>query len=194
MESKDYVKHKRKLIVSPPKVMGFLYSHYFTEIKKWDEVSKKTVQLNEFMISLNLTFFWLGAMVQIHSNSDDIDKSFKAYKDKILIIKRLATEAYSHLTTGKGPFVTRDFLNDSTINDGFGATLFITCNPDSVEEYCVFEISSCYKKYRYGTNPKGMKHYLKSLLEFITEKEMDLKLVEERINSYLGDKNGKQPI
>lgn len=180
MASKGYIKRKRKLIGPTIGIMGFIFRHCVEECVGWSS-DGKTKESKSWAMDLNLAFVWSGAYVNIHSNSDVVDKSFDAYHAKLLKIKDMCERSLNHLNTGKGPFVARDFLNDEKINDGYGATLFITCDPSDGNNYCIFEISSCYKKYRYGTTPKGMKYYLKELLAFMDVIFKDLEIVKAKI-------------
>lgn len=178
----DYVKGKRKLFGAVTEPMGFIYNHRFRGTDEYEVETKKWVFTGYYSLDLQLRFFWLGAHVDIHNNTDGQRKSFEAYVKKIKLIDEMATEAYTHLTTGTGPLVVREFLNDVEVNDGFGATLFIHVDPDLASNYCVFEISSCYKKYRYGGPVKLMKVYLKNLLDFMYEVKDDLEIVKTKID------------
>lgn len=167
---------------SIPNPMGFIFSHSIYGMKEWSPDLKKLKFSGSYGLSLQLRLFWLGAYVDIHNNSDDIKKSFDAYMKKIKLMDEMATEAYQHLVSGNGPLVVREFLNDAEVNDGFGATLFIHVDPDLETNHCIFEVSSCYKKYRYGTSPRYMREYLKNFLSFMYDVKDDLAIIKERID------------
>lgn len=181
MSKIDHVKHKRKIVVPAPGLIGFIFSHRLTPIKTI--VDSKWVPSGKYIMDVKVCFFWPGAFVEIHNNPDtDLQASFKAYVNKITLIKSMCQDMIAHLTTGKGPLVRREFLNDATINDGFGGTLFMTADPDSPSNYCIFEISSCFKKYRHSGPPSSIKKYLKDLVVFIIEAEKDLVMVKEMLD------------
>ena len=181
MEKLDHTKHKRKIVVPAPGLIGFIFSHRMTPIKTL--VKSKWVPTGKYIMDVKVCFFWPNAYVEIHNNPDtDLQASFKAYVDKVALIKLMCQDMIEHLTTGKGPFVRREFLNDATINDGFGGTLFMTADPDNPTNYCIFEISSCFKKYRHSGSPGSMKKYLKDLVAFITESEKDLVVIKEKLD------------
>jgi hypothetical protein len=163
-----------------------MYSHYFTENLNWDEENNKFVPNGTFKVDLGLSFIWLSANVRIHSNhDDDILKCFISYENKINIIKEMVTKVNDHLHNGEGPIIIRNFLNDINDNDGFGATLFITADPSAPHNYCVFEISSCYKKWRHGLDVAPMKKYLGSLINFLKLVDEDLVIIKAKITEYL---------
>ena len=184
----QHQKRKRKLFGPVTEPMGFILSHSLIGMRTINPESKTWKFNGEYGLNLQLRFYWLGAHVDIHNNMDTLQKSFAAYEKKIRLIDDMATEAYTHLTTGNGPLVVREFLNDAEVNDGFGATLFIHVDPDLPSNYCVFEISSCYKKYRYGTDVKGMKEYLKNFLSFMYNVKDDLAIVKEKIAQITAEK------
>lgn len=187
MEKIEHVKHKRKIVVPPPGLIGFIFSHRLTPIKGL--VGGKLVPTDRYLLDVQLCFFWPSAHVQIHNNpDDDLAASFKAYIDKLTLVKTMCQDMIEHLVSGKGPFVRREFLNDATINDGFGATLFMTADPDQPNNYCIFEISSCYKKYRHSGTPSSLKKYLNDLVAFITDAEVDLVIVKEKLDKVLSEK------
>lgn len=181
MSKIDHVKHKRKIVVPAPGLIGFIFSHRITPIQAL--ISGKLTPTGKHILDIKLCFFWPGAYVEIHNNSDDdLAASFKAYVDKIVLIKSMCLDMIKHLNEGKGPFVRREFLNDATINDGFGGTLFMTADPDLPNNYCIFEISSCFKKYRHSGGPSVLKKYLKDLVSFINDAEVDLAIVKEKLD------------
>lgn len=183
----EHAKHKRKMVLPPPELIGFIYSHRFTPIQSL--VNGKLVPTDKHLLNIKLCFFWPGAYVVLHNNpDDDLAASFKAYVDKVALIRVMCQDMIEHLTTGKGPFVRREFLNDATINDGFGGTLFMTADPDQPSNYCIFEISSCFKKYRHSGTPSSIKKYLKDLVTFIIESEQDLVVVKEKLDQSLAEK------
>lgn len=181
MKKIEHTKHKRKIIVPPPELMGFIFSHRIIPIKV--PMENKWVFNGEYMLEVKICFFWANAYIVIHNNTDsDLQASFKAYSDKITLIRSMCQDMVEHLTTGKGPFVRREFLNDATINDGFGGTLFMTADPDDPANYCIFEISSCFKKYRHGGTPVDIKKYLNDLIAFIVNIEKDFIIVKEKLD------------
>lgn len=178
----EHVKHKRKLFGSVVDPKGFIFSHTFTETQEYNPETKKWKRNGRYMLSLLLCFYWLGSRVDIHNNTDSIKKSFDAYHNKVKLVGEMAEEAYNHLESGEGPLVVREFLNDADVNDGFGATLFIHVDGGMKSNYCIFEVSSCYKKYRYGCNPKDMKIYLRNLMGFIYDIQEDLAIIKKKID------------
>lgn len=184
----QYSKSKRKLFGPVAEPMGFIFSHSLTGLSEINPDSKTWKFNGHYSLNLQLRFYWLGAHVDIHNNMDGIEKSFAAYEKKIKLIDDMATEAYNHLLTGAGPLVVREFLNDAEVNDGFGATLFIHVDPDLPSNYCIFEVSSCYKKYRYGTDVKTMKTYLSNFLDFMYLVKDDLVIVKEKLNQIAAEK------
>lgn len=189
MKGNNYIKHKRKLIIPPPGIMGFTYSHYFTEAVQSGTIDGDGIAANDYYVHMNISFVYPGSLITLHNNNDEsIHQSFSEYQKKLTIIRKLATEALEHVTTGKGPKVFRDFLNDGMVNDGYGGTLFITADGDEPSNFCVFEISSCYKKYRHLTDPKGLKHYLKSLLAFMDGLDEDLINVKNLVDTHIKEK------
>lgn len=188
MERKDrhYKNAKRKLFGPIVEPRGFIFSHhlYRRSVSVSDD-DKETKEHFVDSLSLALYFFWPGYRVEIHNNGDTIKKSFAAYEKKVNLIMELVEAGYQHLENGSGPLVVRDFLNDAEVNDGFGGTLFIHVDPDEKTNYCIFEISSCYKKYRYGTFPKEMKGYLRNLFDFLYLVKDDLAVIKEKIDEFL---------
>lgn len=178
----QYVKHKRKLFGHATAPMGFIYSHNLTGMSALNPDTKTWKFNGDYALNLQLRFFWLGAHVDIHNNTDTLHKSFDAYVKKIKLIDEMAAEAYAHITKGTGPLIVREFLNDIEVNDGFGATLFIHVDPDLPSNYCIFEISSCYKKYRYGADVKEMKKYLSNFLDFMYQVKDDLDIVKNKLS------------
>ncbi|QZA70756.1 hypothetical protein AH04_283 [Erwinia phage AH04] len=187
MDKNEHVKHKRKIVVPPPGLIGFISSHRLTPVKRL--TGGKLVPTEKYLLDVKLCFFWPSSYVEIHNNADeDLMLSFNAYLDKIKMIRVMCEDMVEHLNTGKGPFVRREFLNDATINDGFGGTLFMTADPDHPTNYCIFEVSSCYKKYRHSGTPSVLKKYLKDLISFINDAETDLVLIKEKIDQTLLEK------
>lgn len=180
MVSKGYIKRKRKLI-DPYSIVGFTFRNSLYHVEVLKDAKGNETEANVWGVDLWITFFWPGCQIILHSNTDVLEKSFESYYNKLLKIKDICSRSLDHLLTGKGPKVNRDFLNDEKDNDGYGGTLFITGDPDDKDNYCVFEISSCYKKYRHGTNPKGMIKYLKSVLSFMDIVFTDLDLIKSKI-------------
>lgn len=189
MEKFNHDKNKRKIVVPSPGLIGFIFSNRLLPV---EVINRKTDELEftgKHMIDLKICFFWPGAYVEIHNNPDEnIAASFKAYIDKITLIKSMCQEMVDHLTTGKGPLVCRNFLNDASINDGFGGTLFLTADPDLRNNYCIFEISSCFKKYRHSGTPSSLKKYLKDLINFIENVEIDLGVLKEKLDKTISEK------
>lgn len=183
---KIHDKNKRKFVFPSPSLIGFIFNNRFQELEVYDSKTSKFKYNGHYVLDLKLCFFWPGSYVEIHNNPDnDLSLSFKEYIKKITLIKTMCQEMAAHISDGKGVLVKRNFLNDETVNDGFGATLFMTADPEFKENYCIFEISSCFKKYRYGTNPSTMKKYIRDLLSLISDLEQDLKIVEEKLKSIL---------
>jgi len=183
---KHYKNAKRKLFGPLTEPRGFIFSHHLSRRKiKYQELNGEHKEEILNSLSLALYFFWPGYRVEIHSNADSVRKSFAAYEKKINLLTELVEAAYTHLVSGSGPLVVRDFLNDADVNDGFGATLFIHVDPDEKTNYCIFEISSCYKKYRYGTEPKEMKKYLGNLFDFLYLIKDDLAVIKEKLDEFL---------
>lgn len=182
MEKIEHAKHKRKIIVPPPGLIGFIFTHRLTPIKTLTLVDNKSTPIERHLLDIKLCFFWPGAYIEIHNNPDtNLQASFLAYINKIILIRTMCLEMIEHLISGKGPFVRREFLNDASIDDGFGGTLFMTANPDHPANYCIFEISSCYKKYRHSGTPCSLKKYLKDLVTFINDVEVDLTIIKEKL-------------
>ena len=189
MEKVRHDKHKRKIVVPPPGLMGFIFSHRLIPVDKINLKTNKPEFTGNYMVNVDLCFFWPNAYISIHNNPDtDLQASFLAYINKIALIRLMCQDMIEHLTSGKGPFVRREFLNDATINDGFGGTLFMTADPDDPNNYCIFEISSCYKKYRHSGTPNSLKKYLKDLDAFIIQAETDLGIFKEKNDQKIPEK------
>jgi hypothetical protein len=169
------------MLVPPPGLIGLMFGNSLIPIREL--VDGKLQNTDKHMLNLRLCFFWPNAFVEVHNNPDeDLVASFNAYINKITLIKLMCQDMVKHLEEGKGPYVRREFLNDANVNDGFGATLYMTADPDDRTNYCIFEISSCYKKYRYGHTPHSMKKYLKSVISIVTETEKDLVILKEKLD------------
>lgn len=169
----SYKNHKRKIFGPTTEIMGFIFMHSFGEMCKDDTNPDK-----RYCVDLSLCFYWLGGKIVLHNNRDTPEKSLNTYVNKINLLGRLALKAYNHLQEGKGPLLIRRFLNNPKVNDGFSASIYIHVDPDDKDNWCVFEISSCFKKHRYLVDVKGMKVYLKNLLSFIAVVKEDLSVIK----------------
>jgi hypothetical protein len=179
------------MLASPPGLMGLMFGNSLIPI--YGLVNGRLKETDKYMLNVRLCFFWSNALVELHNNPDeDLSASFNTYVNKISLVKLMCQDMIKHLEEGKGPYVRREFLNDAAVNDGFGATLFMTADPGDHTNYCIFEISSCYKKYRHAGNPRSMKRYLKSVVSFIDEVESDLVILKEKLDSFLAEKKDEQ--
>lgn len=172
-------KTRRKIFGPIAEPMGFIFSH---ELKARDSQFLKE-GIEPYRPTFIIRFYWLKGYIELHNNTDTIINSFSTYVRKIDRINEMIQKAYDHILSGSGPLIVRDFLNEVEINDGFGGTLFIHTDPDDCHNYCIFEISSCYKKYRHTGNVTEIKKYLRNLLDFLSLVKKDLTIIENKIKT-----------